>query len=100
LATGLAEGGIAGVVVAVSLALISKRAVRGDRRDRTVRRLAHRLIGRRGTKFNDADLSGADFTGTDAGRCSVKGATIDGVTWDPELPFPLDLPDDAIPAGR
>jgi hypothetical protein len=99
-ATGQAHGGIAGIIVAVSLAAISKRAVKGDKRDRTVRRLAHRLVGRWGTKFADADLTGADFTGTDASRCGVKGATLDGVTWDPELPLPLDMPDDAIPAGR
>jgi uncharacterized protein YjbI with pentapeptide repeats len=84
----------------VSLAAISKQAVHGDKRDCTVRRLAHRLVGRWGTKFADADLTGADFTGTDASRCGVKGATLDGVTWDPELPLPLDMPDDAIPAGR
>jgi len=100
LATGQAQGGIAGVVVAVSLAVISKRAVRGDRRDRSLQRLAHRLIGRWGTRFNGADLTGVDFTGTDASRCGVKGATLEGVIWDPEEPLPLDLPDDAIPAGR
>jgi uncharacterized protein YjbI with pentapeptide repeats len=100
LATGQAQGGIAGVIVAVSLAVISKRAVRGDQRDRTLRRLAHRLVARWGTRFNDADLTGADFTGTDTSRCGVKGATLDDVVWDPDEPLPLDLPDDAIPAGR
>jgi hypothetical protein len=100
LASGQAQGGIAGIIVAMSLAATSKRAVHGDERDRTVRRLAHRLVGRWGTKFAEADLTGADFTGTDASRCGVKGATLDGVTWDPALPLPLDMPDDAIPAGR
>jgi hypothetical protein len=100
LATGKAQGGIAGVVVALSLAAISKRAVRGDRRDRSLRRLAHRLVGRWGTRFVDADLTGVDFTGTDTGRCGAKGATLDGVTWDPKQPLPFDLPDDAILADR
>jgi hypothetical protein len=100
LASGRAEGGMGGVVIAVSLVLISKRAVRGDMRDRTLRRFAHRLIRRWGTRFDDADLSGADFTGTDAGRCGVKGATLDGVIWDPDKPLPIDLPDDALPPGR
>jgi uncharacterized protein YjbI with pentapeptide repeats len=100
LATGQAHGGIAGVVVAVSLALISKRAVRGDQRDRTLRRLAHQLVARWGTRFNNADLTGVDFTGTDTSRCGVKGATLDDVIWDPDEPLPLDLPDNAIPAGR
>jgi uncharacterized protein YjbI with pentapeptide repeats len=84
----------------VSLVLISKRAVRGDIRDRTLRRIVHRLLARWGTRFEDADLSGVDFTGADAGRCGVKGATLDRVIWDPKLPLPLDLPDDAIPEGR
>jgi hypothetical protein len=100
LATGEAQGGIAGVVVALSLAAISKRAVRGDRRDRSLRRLAHRLVGRWGTRFVDADLTGVDFTGTDTGRCGAKGATLEGVTWDSKQPLPLDLPDDAILADR
>lgn len=100
LASGRAEGGVVGIVIAVSLVLISKRAVNGDTRDRTLRRIAHRLVGRWGTKFIDADLTGADFTGTDAGRCGVKGATLDGVIWDPKKPLPLDLPDDALPQGR
>jgi hypothetical protein len=100
LASGRAEGGVGGIVIAVSLVLISKRAVSGDTRDRTLRRIAHRLVGRWGTKFIDADLTGADFTGTDAGRCGVKGAALDGVIWDPKKPLPLDLPDDALPQGR
>jgi len=90
LATGQSEGGIAGVVVAVSLALISKRAVRGDQRDRILRRIGHRLIRRWGTQFVDADLTGADFTGTDPARCDARGATFDNVNWDPGHPRPLD----------
>jgi hypothetical protein len=100
LASGRFDGGAGGIVIALSLVVISKRAVRGDPRDRTLRRIAHLLVGRWGTSFVDADLTDADFTGTDAIRCSVKGATLDRVIWDPEKPLPPDLPDDAAPAGR
>ena len=98
LASGRVGGGAGGIVVAVSLVLISKRALRGDPRDRTLRRFAHRLVGRWGTRFVDADLTGADFTGTDASECGVKGATVDGVTWDPDQPLPLDLPESPVPS--
>ena len=95
IATGQSEGGIAGIVVAVSLAVISKRAVRGDPRDRSLRRFGHRMIRRRGTQFVDADLTGADFTGTDPSRCDARGATVDDVIWDPDHPRPVDVPEDA-----
>jgi uncharacterized protein YjbI with pentapeptide repeats len=75
------------------LVVISKRAVRGDPRDRTLRRLAHRLVRRWGTRFVEADLTGADFTGTDASRCDVRGATLVDVTWDLEHALPVDMPD-------
>ena len=91
LATGRAQGGLAGLVVALSLVVISKRALRGDTRDRTLRRLAHRFIRRWGTQFVDADLTATDFTGADASRCDVRRATLDSVTWDPDYPPPVDL---------
>lgn len=91
LASGRFEGGIAGIVVAVSLVLISKRALHGDERDRTLRRVAHRVVRRWGTRFVDADLTGADFTGADARECDMRGATLTDVTWDPNLPRHVDV---------
>jgi hypothetical protein len=97
LASGRFEGGLAGIVVAISLVTISKRAVRGDPRDRTLRREAHRLIHRWGTSFRDADVSGADFTGANASLCDLRGATVVGVKWDPDQRAPLDVvSDDSI----
>jgi len=83
LAAGQANGGLATLVISVSMVLISKRALRGDPRDRTVREFAHRLIDRWGTQFVRANLTGADFSGTDAAHCDVTGATLDEVQWEP-----------------
>jgi hypothetical protein len=92
LASGEANGGIAGIVVAVFLVFIAKRAVRGDDRDASTRRMAQRLVRRWGTRFVGADLTGADFTGTNASRCDVRGATMQDVRWDPDHPQPVDAP--------
>jgi hypothetical protein len=97
LASGRAHGGVAGIVVAVCLVIIAKRAVRGDARDTSVRRIAQRLIRRWGTSFVGADLTGADFTGADASRCDVRGATLLDVRWDPEHARPVDAPTEADP---
>jgi hypothetical protein len=96
LASGRAHGGVAGIIVALCLVAISKRAIRGDPRDRSLLRFAHRLTGRWGTQFVGADLTGADFTGVDGRRCRVRGATLVDVTWDPGFGHSLDLPDDII----
>lgn len=92
LASGRWNGGVAGIVVALCLVIISKRVLRGDPRDISIRRVAHRLVRRWGTRFVDADLTGVDFTGADTSRCDVRGATLDDVTWDPECTMPVDAP--------
>ena len=83
LAAGQANGGLAALVVSVSMVLISKRALRNDPRDRSLRILAHRVVRRWGTQFARADLTGADFTETVADHCDVEGAIIDDVRWEP-----------------
>jgi uncharacterized protein YjbI with pentapeptide repeats len=49
------------------------------------------LVRRWGTRFVDADLTGADFTGTDAIRSDARGATVNDVIWDPDHARPLDV---------
>ena len=98
LASGRFEGGIAGIVVAISLVTISKRAARGDPRDHSLRKEAHRLIHRWGTSFRDADLTDADFTGANVSLCDLRGATVVGVKWDPDQPPSLDVFSDDPPA--
>lgn len=83
LAAGRADGGLAALVISVSMVVMSKRALRGDRRDQSVRKVAHRIVDRWGTQFVRADLTGADFSGTDATHCDVEAATLEGVRWEP-----------------
>jgi hypothetical protein len=82
LATGRAHGGLAALVVTVMLVLVSKRALKSDKRDRPLLRLVHRILTRHGTRFTGADLSGANFTGTVFTQTDVSHAMLDGATWD------------------
>ena len=97
LASGRANGGVAGIVVALSLVIISKRALRGDPRDRFLRGVAHRFTHRWGTSFVDADLTGVEFTGADASRADLRGAILDDVGWDSEQSPLLDAPEAVNP---
>lgn len=91
LAAGQAQGGLAALVVSVSLVMISKRTLKFDQRDRTTRRVAHGFVRRWGTRFDGADLTDADFSGTSAANCNVTDAVLDGVRWEPgQLPLSLD----------
>jgi uncharacterized protein YjbI with pentapeptide repeats len=59
------------------------RALAADKRDRPIRRLAHRIVARRGTIFAEADLTGADFTGTLLTQSDMSHAVPSDATWDP-----------------
>ena len=83
---GLAAGQVGGALLAFPVSLfmmyISKRALTGDGRDRALRRIAHRIVSHRGTRFIGADLSNADFSGTLLTYTNVSRATLDGAIWD------------------
>lgn len=82
LAAGRAHGGIAAIIVSMLLVYLSRRALKLDKRDRALRKLAHRIVTRRGTRFTGADISGANFTGTLVAQVDASHATLDGATWD------------------
>lgn len=82
-ASGRVEGGLAGVVLALSVSHFSTRAVRGDVRDVRLLTLATRQLRRWGTRFVDADLTNTDFRGVDMAKCDITGATLEGAQWDP-----------------
>ena len=81
LAAGRAGGGLAAVIVSVLLVLLSKRALKGDARDGPMRHLAHRIASHRGTRFTNADLTKADFTGTVLVHSDMSSAGFQGVVW-------------------
>ena len=81
LAAGRAGGGIAAVVVSVLLVLLSKRALRGDIRDGPMRYVGHRIASHRGTRFTNADLTRANFTGTLLVHSDLSSAVFQGVVW-------------------
>jgi MFS family permease len=80
-AAGRAHGGIAAIIVSMLLVFISKRALKLDERDRSLRKLAHRIVTRWGTRFAAADISGADFSGTLIAQVDASHATVAGATW-------------------
>ncbi|MFW2336175.1 pentapeptide repeat-containing protein [Ilumatobacter sp.] len=82
IAAGRVNGGIAAIVVSVLLVSIAKRALANDQRDRVLRRLAHRIITNRGTRFGGADLRRADFTGTALSQCDMSEADLTDAVWD------------------
>lgn len=82
IAAGRADGGVAAVIVSGLLVYISRRALKLDDRDRALRRLAHRIVTRRGTHFNGADISNADFRGTLIAESGVTHATLNDSTWE------------------
>jgi len=93
LVAGHAEGGFAAVLVAALLVVISKRTLKGDKRDRFLRNLSHRIVTRHGTQFTGADISGATFTGTNLVAADMTGTVDEGTLWGPgQLPHRLDAP--------
>lgn len=97
LAAGRANGGVSAMVVSVILVLISKRALKGDARDGPMRYIGLRIATNRGTKFADADLTRANFTGTNPIHSDLHSATTTGIIWEPgHVGYTPDNPSDEI----
>jgi hypothetical protein len=87
-AAGQAQGGISALLVSFLLVILSRRALKGDERDGPMRYAGHRIVSHRGTRFEDADLSRANFSGTNPIHSDMSGATITDTIWNPErLPY-------------
>lgn len=80
---GRFEGALAAVVISLLLAFVSRRALKADGRDRPIRRLAQRILTRRGTRFANADVTEANFTGTLLTQSDMTRAVLSGAIWEP-----------------
>ena len=88
LAAGSAHGGLAAVAVSLILVFVSKRAMKGDGRDGPLRFIGHRIATHRGTRFDRADLTMADFTGTKLRHSDMASASLDGTIFGQgQVPF-------------
>lgn len=63
LVAGRTGGGIGALLLALAMAVMAKRALRGDGRARPVHRLARRIVAPLGTRFDGADVREATFSG-------------------------------------
>ena len=74
-----------GLFVALSLLLtifIARRALSGDARDGWLRRLSLEVVGARGTRFANADLTNADLRNAHLGITDFRGASLEGAKFD------------------
>ena len=83
IAAGRAHGGLSAIAVSMILVLISKRALNGDARDGPMRLLGHRIATHRGTRFMHADLTRANFTGTNPIHSDLYSAVTTDTIWEP-----------------
>ena len=67
--------------VAIIGTYIGKRALYGDKRDTWVRNFAIAFTARFGTSFQRADLTNANFSGTNLKNCDFKGANVNRTCW-------------------
>jgi hypothetical protein len=80
--SGQAGGGIAAVLVAMTMVIFAKRALRDEKQDRPIQQLTHRIVTARGTRFTGADLRGATFAGTRIAHTDATEALCEGVILD------------------
>lgn len=74
-------GGIGAAVMAISCAMISRRAVSGARGFGALRRIGNFLTQKFGTSFHDADLSRADLSSSRVRNSDFSDANISSVRW-------------------
>lgn len=74
-------GGIGTLVMAISCAVISKRALAGAEGFNLLKKTALTVTSKLGTSFRDTQLSGANFSGSKVHNADFTGATLTSVNW-------------------
>lgn len=75
-------GGIGAVVMALSCAQISKRALKGAPGFETLRKIAYSFTRRFGTSFRGSILVNADFSNSRISNSDFTGADLQGAHWE------------------
>ena len=75
-------GGIGAVIMALSCAQISKRALSGAKGFENLRKVAFAITSRFGTSFRKTKLAGTDFTGAKIRNADFSNADMSQVKWD------------------
>ena len=74
-------GGIGTAIMAVSCAVISKRALAGKPGFDSLRKISHRLTSRFGTSFRDSKLQDADFTRARIHNSDFTNVDLSNIKW-------------------
>jgi uncharacterized protein YjbI with pentapeptide repeats len=74
-------GGIGTIVMALSCAQISKRALSGAKGFGSLQKIAVFITSRFGTSFKNTNLSGADFSGAKIRNADFSNADISNINW-------------------
>lgn len=100
-ASGTLQGGIAAFVLSVFMTVVARRAAGRSDVDRPIEIVAHRILTLRGTRFSGADLSEANFTGTEIVHTDMRGALVEGAVWEAgKGPSPLVLDEQPAKQAR
>jgi uncharacterized protein YjbI with pentapeptide repeats len=74
-------GGIGTVIMALSCAQLSKKALSGAKGFESTRKIAFFATRKLGTSFRGTDLTGADFSGAKLNNADFSGAEVTSASW-------------------
>jgi hypothetical protein len=82
LAGAFVGGGIAGTAIAIAAMLMARRSTKLEAEYPVLERTIAAIASRRGTRFRDANLAGANLADTRLVACDFRGANLTGTRFD------------------